>query len=444
MKARTNWILPVICFVALFALPLFASDKPDIVFILADDLGYKDVGFTGCTEIKTPNLDKLAAAGTVLNQFYVQPVCSPTRASLMTGRYPIRYGLQTGVIKPDDKYGLPLNEQLLPQGLHDAGYTTFAVGKWHLGHFDKAYWPTSRGFDHHYGFLFGAIDYFEHIRYGKPDWWRDGKPIKESGYTTHLFGDEAVRIIKAQPKDKPLFLYTAFNAVHTPLEAPETYTAPYKSLKGKRRTYAGMLSALDEAVGKIVAAIDETGRRKNTLFIFSSDNGGPAPGVITDNGIFRAGKGSVYEGGVHVCAFATWDGKIKAGAKVDEPMHMVDWYPTLLKLVGASGKQSLPLDGRDIWPTITEGKKSPHGELLVNVQASSGAVRVGDWKFAIHSPGNGSEHVELFNLRDDPREQHNLTATHPDKLKELRARYDVYVREAVPSKKSASGDKSDE
>ncbi|MDB6057511.1 MAG: arylsulfatase, partial [Verrucomicrobiales bacterium] len=408
MKARINPILAIVCLVGTFALTLFANDnKPDIVFILADDLGNKDVGFNGCTEIKTPNLDKLAAAGTVLSQFYVQPLCSPTRASLMTGRYPIRYGLQAGVIKPGDKYGLPLNEQMLPQRLHDVGYSTFAVGKWHLGEFEKAYWPTSRGFDHHYGFLFGAIDYFEHIRYGIPDWWRDGKPIKEAGYTTHLFGDEAVRIIKAQSKDKPLFLYTAFNAVHTPLQAQENYTSPYKLLKGQRRTYAGMMAALDEAVGKIVAAIDETGRRKNTLFIFSSDNGGPAPGKITDNGIFRAGKGTVYEGGVRVCAFATWEGKIKAGAKVDEPMHMVDWYPTLLKLVGDSGTQKLPLDGRDIWPTITEGKKSPHSELLVNIQGSSGAVHVGDWKLVIHtsvSPDKKKhEKIELFNLRVDPR-----------------------------------------
>src|SRR4051812_22749758 len=328
---------------------LAEPSKPDIVFILADDLGYNDVGFTGGKQIKTPNLDQLAAAGTVLKQFYVQPVCTPTRAALMTGRYPMRYGLQVGVIIPTADYGLPLEEQMLPTALRVASYSTNILGKWHLGSFDNAYWPTARGFDHHYGQLFGAIDYFTHIRDGKLDWHRDGQLLKEEGYTTHLLAAEAVRVIHSQPKEKPLFLYLPFNAVHGPFGAPEKYKEPYRGLKGQRRTYAGMVAAMDEAVGKVVQAIEETGRRKNTLFIFSSDNGGPAPGRITDNGIFRAGKGTLYEGGVRVCAFVTWDGRIKPGNHVDEPMHMVDWYPTLLKLTSAHVEQKLPLDGRDIW-----------------------------------------------------------------------------------------------
>src|SRR3954466_7610785 len=210
--------------------------KPDIVYILADDLGYNDVGFTGGKEIKTPAIDKLAAAGTVLNQFYVQPVCTPTRAALMTGRYPMRYGLQVGVIITTAEYGLALEEQTIPTALRDAGYSTIILGKWHLGEFDKAYWPTARGFDHHYGQLFGAIDYFTHIRDGKLDWHRDGQLLKEEGYTTHLLASEAVRVIHSQPKDKPLFLYLPFNAVHGPFEAPEKYKEPYRELKGQRRT----------------------------------------------------------------------------------------------------------------------------------------------------------------------------------------------------------------
>jgi arylsulfatase I/J len=419
--------------------------KPDIVYILADDLGYNDVGFTGGKEIRTPNIDKLAAAGTVLNQFYVQPVCTPTRAALMTGRYPMRYSLQVGVIIPTAQYGLPLEEQLLPVALHEAGYSTFILGKWHLGEFDKAYWPTARGFDHHYGLLCGAIDYFTHIRDGKLEWFRDGQLLNEEGYTTHLLAAEAVRVIRSQAKEKPLFLYLPFNAVHAPFQVPKEYKEPYGNLNEQRRTYAGMVAAMDEAVGKVVHAIEETGRRNNTLFIFSSDNGGPAPGKITDNGIFRAGKGTLYEGGVRVCAFATWDDKIKPGTHVDEPMHMIDWYPTLLKLTGAYVDQKLPLDGRDIWPTITENKKSPHAEILLNSRPGSGAIRVGNWKLVINGsvsevgkqePGKAAnDKIELFNLRDDPREQKNIAATNSEKLNELRARYEALAKQAVPPKK---------
>ena len=432
------------------------ATQPDIVYILADDLGYNDMGFAGGKEIQTPNLDKLAASGAILKQFYVQPVCSPTRASLMTGRYPMRYGLQVGVIRPWAEYGLPLEEQLLPEGLRGAGYSTVILGKWHLGSFDKAYWPTARGFDHHYGHLFGAIDYFTHIRDGKPDWYRDGEPLKEEGYSTHLVAKEAVRVIESQPKDKPLFLYVPFNAVHGPHQVPDKYKEPYQNLKEPRRTYAGMVAAMDEAVGKIIDAVDKTGRRKNTLFLFSSDNGGPAPGVVTDNGAFRAGKGTLYEGGVRVCAFVSWQDKIKAGSKVDAAIHMVDWYPTLLKLTGAKVQQKLPLDGRDVWPTITANEPSPHDEILFNTTPDNGAIRIGDWKLVLNggvtesedgrsdalAPGEKkakkkkttSHSVELFNIQNDPSEKNNVAEANPDKVKELRARYDLLAKQAVPPK----------
>ena len=360
-----------------------AAEKPNIVFILADDLGSYDVSWRG-SEIKTPHLDKLAKAGARLENFYVQPVCSPTRASLMTGRYPMRYGLQAGVVRPWANYGLPLEERMLPQALREVGYTTVICGKWHLGSFDRKYWPNPRGFDHWYGHLQGALDYYTHLRDGKLDWWRDGEPNHDEGYTTHLVGREAVKFIRDQPRDKPLFLYVPFNAVHSPLQAPEADKEPYGNLKGQRRTYAGMVAAMDEAVGKIVAAIEETGRRKDTLFIFSSDNGGPAPGRITSNGPLRAGKGTLYEGGVRTCAFATWDKHIPAGSAVDALAHIVDWYPTLLKLTGASLKQDLPLDGRDIWPCITKGESSPRKELLINATPTAGAIRIGDWKLVLN------------------------------------------------------------
>jgi arylsulfatase A-like enzyme len=345
--------------------------------------------------------------------------------------------------------------------LQAAGYRTAMCGKWHLGSFDPAYWPTGRGFDHHYGHLFGAIDYYTHQRDGKLDWYRNGQLLKEEGYSTHLLAREAVRLIRAQPKNQPLFLYVAFNAVHAPHQVPESYKAPYTALKEPRRTYAGMLAAMDEAVGQIVAAIDDTGRRTNTLFIFSSDNGGPAPGRVTDNGPLRAGKGTLYEGGVRVCALAAWPGHIPAGRTIQEPLHIVDWYPTLRNLTGASRDQQLPLDGRDLWPVLTAGKPSPHDEILLNAAPNQGALRVGDWKLVLNGgiqndPGEGPgaadgaapaarprraarSAFELFHLRDDPRETNNLATARPEKLKELRARYQALARQAAPPKNQPAG-----
>ena len=437
------WLFTCVCVV--WAHASLASPKPDIIFILADDLGSFDVGWRG-GEIKTPNLDKLALAGARLEQFYAQPVCSPTRAALMTGRYPMRYGLQVGVIRPNAQYGLPLEERMLPQGLREAGYTTAMVGKWHLGSFDTNYWPNARGFDFWYGHLFGALDYFKHIRDGKHDWYRNGQTNHDEGYSTHLLAREAVRILRDQHKDKPLFLYVAFNAVHAPHQVPPEYRKAYEHLPEPRRTYAGMLAAMDEAIGKIVAAVDETSRRKNTLFIFSSDNGGPRPGIVTTNGPSRAGKGTVYEGGVRVAAFATWEGRIPA-RQIQTPMHMVDWYPTLLKLCGALSKQKFPLDGRDIWPSLTRGKPSPHDEIVLNIAPNNGAIRVGDWKLVVNdgdnrerrrrrnNPGtNELADVELFNLTKDPGEKTNLAANDPRRVKKLRARYDELAAQAVPPK----------
>ncbi|MFM8214458.1 MAG: sulfatase-like hydrolase/transferase, partial [Pirellula sp.] len=191
-----------------------------MVVFLADDLGWKDVGWHG-SEIPTPNLDRLAGAGAQLDFFYVQPVCSPTRAALMTGRYPMRHGLQVGVVRPWAQYGLPLEEQTLAQGLQSAGYATAIVGKWHLGHFRTEYLPTRRGFDHQYGHYNGAIDYFDHTRDGGFDWHRDDKICRDEGYSTHLIADEAVRIVQQYAGKKPFFLYVPFNAVHAPHQVPE-------------------------------------------------------------------------------------------------------------------------------------------------------------------------------------------------------------------------------
>src|SRR5262245_831354 len=429
----------------LLAATSVAAERPNVVFFLADDLGTGDVGYHR-SEIKTPNIDKLAEAGAKLEAFYVQPICSPTRAALMTGRYPMRHGLQVGVVRPWAQYGLPLEERTLPQALKAAGYTTDILGKLHLGHFHPDYLPTRRGFDHQYGHYNGALDYFTHIRDGGFDWHKDDKACRDEGYSTHLLAREACRIIADHDAKMPLFLYVPFNAVHAPHQVPEKYKEPYAKLKEPRRTYAGMLAAMDEAIGQVADAIDKKGLRKDTLFIFSSDNGGPQPGTVTSNGKLRAGKGTVYEGGVRVAAFATWDGHIKPGTTVNEPLHMVDWYPTLLKLAGAPAVQKLPLDGLDAWATIAEGKPTPHKEILINAAPGGGAIRAGDWKLVVSGGGddtdapapkkkkNRPDGDELFNLKDDPTESKNLAAANPEKFAELRARYTAYAKQAAPPK----------
>ena len=339
----------------------------------------------GSKDVRTPTIDRLAKEGVILRSFYVQPVCSPTRATLMTGRYATHTGVYT-VVRPGAPWGLPLAERTLPQALREAGYTTAICGKWHLGEFQPEYMPTRRGFDHQYGHMFGALDYFTHIRDGIPDWYRDDKPLQEEGYTTHLIAKEACRLIREQPADKPLFLYVPFNGVHAPYEVPPQYKQAFPNLSGNRQTMAAMLAAVDEAIGQITAALEEKGLRKNTLIIFSSDNGGPGPGRVSRNTPLRAGKGTIYEGGIRACAFATWPGHIPAGTTIDEPMHAVDWYPTLLKLAGASLEQKLALDGLDAWPMLTQGAKSPHDAILLAGTAPSRmAIRMGDWKLLLNA-----------------------------------------------------------
>ncbi len=426
-----------------FLLPAIvtAAERPHVVYLLADDLGYADVGWHG-GDIKTPNLDKLANGGAKLEQFYVQPVCSPTRAAFMTGRYPMRHGLQVGVVRPFAQYGLPLEERTLAQALKEAGYETAIVGKWHLGHFQPDYLPTRRGFDHQYGHYNGALDYFTHIRDGGFDWHRDDKANRDEGYTTHLLGNEAVRLIRDRDKKKPLFLYVPFNAVHSPLQVPDKYTEPYAKRPRPRRMYSGMLAALDETVGRIVAALAEAGMQKDTLILFSSDNGGPEPGRVSDNGSLRAGKGTLYEGGVRVAACASWEGKIKAGSVVKEPIHVVDLYPTLVKLAGGKPDSKLPLDGLDVWPVIAEGKPSPHKEILHNTTPHTGAIRMGDWKLVINGEvdaegrrqGRWRTHRIVQSPAEDSGEKTNLAKQNVEKVKELRTRYDELAKQAVPPK----------
>lgn len=447
MNARYAYLPLFACMAwASLAANLHAADAPpNIVFILADDLGRADCGFMGGREIKTPRLDALAAAGAKLDAHYVQPLCSPTRAALLTGRYPMRQGLQVGVVKPWAQYGLPLDEHLLPQALGDAGYATGIFGKWHLGTIAPEYLPTRRGFDRQYGHYLGAIDCFTHLRDGGLDWHDNDQASHDKGYSTELVAREAAEFIAKHAGKQPFFAYVPFNAVHTPLQAPKRYHQQYKHLKGQRAKYAAMLTAMDDGVGTIVDAVDKAGVRDNTLFIFSSDNGGPGPGKVTDNGDYRGGKGGLYEGGVRVAAFATWDDQIKAGSTIDEPMHVVDWYPTLINLAGVKFKQEdVFVDGLDVWPMLTAGEPSPHDAILLNTTPQVGAVRVGDWKLIARDGEDNHETGaskrlrkpirELFNLKDDPFEKTNLADDQPAKVQELQSALDQFAEQAVPPK----------
>jgi arylsulfatase A-like enzyme len=301
---------------------------------------------------------------------------------------------------------------------------------------------------------FGYIsrtDYFTHERDGTVDWHRDDQASKDEGYSTHLLAKEASRLIREHSSDKPLFLYLPFNAVHAPHEVPEKYQAPYQQLPGTRRIYAGMVAAMDEAIGQVVAALEEKGLKENTLIIFSSDNGGPSPGKITNNGPFRAGKGTLYEGGVRVCAFANWPGHIPAGQTIREPIHIVDWYPTLLKVAAAATEQDLAVDGRDIGPVLTAKGNAPHDAILLcgTRGPTPAAIRMGDWKLLVGasevdaeaapvSSSAAGEKVELYNLADDPGETQNLAASQGEKVKELRARLNTWLAAAVPSGERAA------
>jgi len=461
----TRFRLPTGIFLALFAVtspqaapaqtdaqPTNAS-KPNIVVILADDLGNADLGYRG-SDIKTPNIDALAQEGVRLENFHGEPVCTPARAALMTGRYPMRYGLQTLVIFPNHRYGLPTDERTLPQALKEAGYSTYMVGKWHLGHADQKFWPQNRGFDHFYGNTVGEVDYFTHKRSGILDWQRNGEFIDEPGYYLDLIGDEAVKLIEHQDKDKPFLLYVASLAPHAPYQAPKAMEDRYAETIADptRRTYAAMITSLDDQVGRVVAALDKQGLRENTLIVFSSDNGGPRSAVVASgahspeeraasgveqdslpasNGELRGGKGSLYEGGVRVPTLFNWPAKLQPRV-VDEPLHLVDIMPTALALAGAPANPAdKPLDGVDIWTTVATGQRSAHDDILVNVEAFRGSVIKGQWKLVKVAllPGK----TELFDLSADPGEKNNVAEQNPEVVRDLEARLIAYAKQQKPS-----------
>lgn len=425
------------------------APRPHIVHIVADDLGWRDIGFHGSPEVESPNIDKLAAGGVRLESFYSTPMCTPTRAALLTGRYPFRYGLQSYVIPAALRYGLPTDEWILPQALGEVGYRTAIIGKWHIGHGDQQFWPRQRGFDHYYGFLASENDYFKREVLGVPDWWRDNKPLREEGYTTNLLGDEAVKLINDHDPAKPLYLYLAFNAPHTPYQAPQEHLDRYADIADiTRRTYVAMIAVMDDQVGRVVEALDARGMRNNTLIVFHSDNGGlrdaklageVAAKPVADNGPYRDGKGSLYEGGSRVVALANWPGQINGGGTVTELLHVVDLYPTFVGLAGGQTAKAKPLDGTDVWPVISRGEPSPRTEIVYNIEPSQGAVRQGDWKLVWDASLPAD--AELYNLAEDPYEQEDLSAKEPEKVLALQKRInELAARQVRPLFTEATGE----
>ncbi|MEM1026524.1 MAG: arylsulfatase [Planctomycetota bacterium] len=409
-----------------------AQDRPNIVVLMADDLGWADVGFNG-TEIATPHIDALAERGVRLTRFYVQPTCSPTRAALMTGRHPYRSGAHICVLRSWHKHGISLDERFLPEMLSDAGYTTAMVGKWHLGLARRAYWPTNRGFDSFYGHLGGGIDYYTHEGYGSHDWQDQEQTLREEGYATHLIGNRATELIEQHDfDDAPLFLFVAFNAPHTPLQAEPEDLETYAHIPNqKRRTFAAMVHSMDQQIGRIVATLEAQGLSDDTLVIFTSDNGGPTNSGA-DNGPWRGGKGTLFEGGVRVPTVMVWPDRLAAGQRVSEPMHIIDFFPTFAVLTGGDTAGGLPLDGRDVGPALWGGNKLTPRNLFLNVKdgRGRGAVISGHWKLIVEYANNQKlsdgiplpdEKVKaaLFDLEADPYETTNLAESHPGKVQEL-------------------------
>lgn len=458
------------CFILIFNFIIycFAHKQPNILFIVADDLGWNDVGYHQ-SEIETPFIDKLSAKGVRLNNYYVQPICTPTRNCFMTGRYPIRTGLQHDVIHPAVPAGLPLNERLLPQALKEVGYETHILGKWHLGFYKKEFTPLFRGFDSHYGYYLGAEDYYNHTRkfnkkYIGYDWRRnlDIDWSAKNKYSTHLLVDEVEKIIINNVKGNPLYMYLSFQSVHDPLEVPDEYLKKYDFITDKKRKiYAGMVSCLDEAIKNVSLIFKKYDLLNNTIIIWTSDNGGPVP--IHNNWPLRGGKNSLWEGGLRVPSFiySKLLNKNIVGKENNELIHAIDWYPTIIKLANASLEQELPIDGIDIWEAINDNKKLKRKEILLDFDPviNMSAIRYCNWKLVLGNPcinkincgwypppknqklqynflncnstvySNNNKSVWLFNIKEDPNECHNLYNVYPKIVNYLTKRINWYSKQ---------------
>jgi arylsulfatase A-like enzyme len=388
-----------------------AGDQPNILVIVADDLGYADLGFQGCKDIPTPHLDSLAQSGVKCTNGYVtHPFCSPTRAALLTGRYQQRFGHENNPawLPQDLVAGLPLSETPLPSVLLTKGYATGCIGKWHLGA-HPSFHPNRRGFEHYYGALGGGHVYLDGLKGGEEytipmDRNGQGEPLK--GYITTVFGNEAADYIE-KSKGKPWFLYLAFNAPHTPLQSTPELQQRVSHIENKaRRDLAALIVGMDDAVGKVLSTLDSTGQRENTLVFFLSDNGGPISVSKCDNTPLREGKGKVYEGGIRVPFVVSWPKKIPSGSTYAKPVVSLDVFATSVALANEANHESDKLEGVNLIPFLTgENKASPHERLFWRTGGGATfAVREGNWKLVGKLDGQS----ELFDLDADIAEKNDL------------------------------------
>lgn len=404
---------------------------PNIVFILVDDMGFSDVGFNG-SEIATPNLDAMAASGLRLDRNYVYAICSPTRAALLSGRSPLDFGINGPM---SDDSSLPLSLRLLPEYLKDLGYQTALVGKWHLGLGDRAYFPIARGFDYHYGFLGGWVDFYTHVYTDGLDWQRNGSSLREDGHATDLLTADAKRVIAARDTDKPLFLYLAYNAPHTPLQyVPENSGLNDGIKPADRALYAEMVTHTDAGIGELIVTLEQEGILDETLIIFSSDNGGSLRAGAS-NGDLSGGKGSTQEGGTRVPGLVWWPGRIEGGRVMQQMLAVHDWLPTLLEAVGGDPLAVEDAHGQSMWAAILKGEQVQRLPTTVGVRNSI-AVFDYPWKLLDHTTRgpNGMRSTKLFNVLEDPSEANDLSASHPQRVAELQEHLDAIP--AVPSRAS--------
>jgi arylsulfatase A-like enzyme len=388
--------------------------------MMADDLGYADLSCYGRKDYQTPNLDKLCAQGVkFMNAYANAPVCTPTRVAFMTGRYPAR--LEVGLYEPiaeghkDSMIGLSPKNPTIGSLLKKAGYETYLVGKWHLG-YQPEFSPNKNGFDYFFGYHAGAIDYISHSN----DLYENETAIHRDGYTTDLWADKAIEIIN-QKHSKPFFLDVMFNAPHWPWQGPSD--KPYPDTMnwtkgGSPAIYAAMMKSLDDAVGKIVKAIDDLKQSNNTVIIFTSDNGGER---YSDNGIYKGAKGSLWEGGIREPAFVRWPGKIKEHSVTNQVATTMDWTASILSLAGGKADPKFPLDGMDIMPILIGEKEEVDRTLYWRIfqRNKHKAMREGRWKYFQDEKGN----EYLFDLPEDPGEKNNLKDKQPDVFNRLKNEY---------------------
>lgn len=449
-------IICVICQMPTLVFP----KRPNVVFIMADDYGWNDVSWHN-RHMPTPNIEALAMNGVILNQSYVNQMCTPTRSAFLTGHYPYHLGTEHGVFHGATASAVPLRFTFLPEILQRLGYKTHMIGKWHVGYCNVSYVPTGRGFDSFYGYYMGAEDYYTHIydnlqRTDYPehfqglDFWDDLKPVYKNGvYSTEIYANKSIEIIRSHNASKPFFLYYAFQSVHYPLQVPSHYLGPCHRIRNEaRRIYCGMVNALDIAVGKLINVLKETGHYDNTIIIFNTDNGGQTLDG-GNNWPLRGNKNTLWEGGNRAISFIHAPKFIKRTGVSERMFSIVDWFPTILSAIGK--KINRYGDGVNQWDMILNDV-SKRNSFVYNIDKNGASIRQGRHKLIVGQPGEPSGWIPepsgnvnrmmyrlpekgpwLFDIKNDPTERKNLASRRPRLVKKLKKAIRVLAKSMAPT-----------